>query len=195
MKEITGCSETETVINKSRFIGYVCAAATEEKAIEKLNERKKQYSDATHNCYAYIIGQNSGIMRYSDAGEPQGTAGIPILEVLKKNEICNILAVVTRYFGGILLGSGGLIRAYTKACSDALSGAQITDIVKTDLYKISLSYAAWEKCRDILNKNNAEILNLSFNEDISLQIKTEQSISAQILDFMREYGVYNIEKL
>lgn len=126
---------------KSEFIGYVKPCNSEEEAIEYISEINKKHSDATHNCYAYIIGENSLTQRYSDDGEPQGTAGIPILEVLKKEELTNIVCVVTRYFGGKKLGASGLIRAYTKGCTIALDNA--TKVEMKDFYevKVDINYA------------------------------------------------------
>ena len=102
----------EFVINKSRFIGYAAPCETEAEALAFLQSIRTKHKDATHNCYAYIIGQNAGIMRYSDDGEPGGTAGLPMMEVLKHQGVVNCCCVVTRYFGGVLLGAGGLVRAY-----------------------------------------------------------------------------------
>lgn len=100
-------NSAEFIINKSRFIGYGCPCGTEEEALAFLARIRQKHKDATHNCYAYIIGLNSGIMRYSDDGEPGGTAGMPIIEVMKARGVVNCAVVVTRYFGGILLGAGG----------------------------------------------------------------------------------------
>lgn len=107
----------EFIINKSRFIGYAAPCETEAEALAFLQSIRTKHKDATHNCYAYIIGQNAGIMRYSDDGEPGGTAGLPMIEVLKHQGVVNCCCVVTRYFGGVLLGAGGLVRAYTQGQS------------------------------------------------------------------------------
>ena len=115
--------EAEISEKKSRFIAHIAPAQTEEEAQAFIEKIKKQYWDARHNCWAYIIGQNKNIQRYSDDGEPQGTAGIPILEVIKKNDLTDCAVVVTRYFGGILLGAAGLTRAYTKGAVIAINAA------------------------------------------------------------------------
>ena len=112
----------EFIINKSRFIGYAAPCETEAEALAFLQSIRTKHKDATHNCYAYIIGQNAGIMRYSDDGEPGGTAGLPMMEVLKHQGVVNCCCVVTRYFGGVLLGAGGLVRAYTQGAVVALEG-------------------------------------------------------------------------
>ena len=115
----------EFIINKSRFIGYAAPCETEAEALAFLQSIRTKHKDATHNCYAYIIGQNAGIMRYSDDGEPGGTAGLPMMEVLKHQGVVNCCCVVTRYFGGVLLGAGGLVRAYTQGAVVALKAAQV----------------------------------------------------------------------
>lgn len=117
----------EIIIEKSRFICTLKKVSSEEEAAEKLKEIKKEFSDANHNCSAYLIGENGEFQRFSDDGEPSGTAGIPILEVLRKRHLHNVLAVVTRYFGGVKLGAGGLIRAYGKSISEAIDAAGIAE--------------------------------------------------------------------
>ena len=123
-------NSAEFIINKSRFIGYGCPCQTEEEALAFLARIRQKHKDATHNCYAYIIGLNSGIMRYSDDGEPGGTAGMPIIEVMKARGVVNCAVVVTRYFGGILLGAGGLVRAYAQGSKTALDAAGVHPNIK-----------------------------------------------------------------
>ena len=123
-KTLRAENSAEFVINKSRFIGYGCPCETEEEALAFLARIRQKHKDATHNCYAYIIGLNSGIMRYSDDGEPGGTAGMPIIEVMKARGVVNCAVVVTRYFGSILLGAGGLVRAYAQGSKAALDAAE-----------------------------------------------------------------------
>lgn len=135
----------EFYMNKSRFIGYACPCETEEEALAFLKKIRDKHRDATHNCYAYVIGKNAGIMRYSDDGEPGGTAGLPIMEVLKNREIVNCCVVVTRYFGGILLGAGGLVRAYAKGCILALDAAQISVMEKSRRLIFDIPYPLWDK--------------------------------------------------
>ena len=125
-KTIRQPAREEYVINKSRFIGHACPCQTEEQALAFLKRIREEYRDATHNCYAYVIGENAGIMRYSDDGEPGGTAGLPMMEVLKARSVVNLCVVVTRYFGGILLGAGGLVRAYSHSCALALDAAHVS---------------------------------------------------------------------
>lgn len=126
----------EITEKKSRFIAHVVPIDTEEQALQKIEELKKKYWDARHNCFAFVIGKNNEIQRFSDDGEPQGTAGKPILEVLTAQNIHNTLIVVTRYFGGTLLGTGGLVRAYSQASKAGLENSKINKVcsgVKIDL--------------------------------------------------------------
>ena len=124
-KTIKQPAREEYVINKSRFIGHACPCQTEEQALAFLKRIREEYRDATHNCYAYVIGENAGIMRYSDDGEPGGTAGLPMMEVLKTRGVVNLCVVVTRYFGGILLGRRAGARLFAQLRAGAGRGAGI----------------------------------------------------------------------
>ncbi len=136
-------SRIELVINKSRFIGQCYPVSSEAEALETLAALKKQYWDATHNCYAYSIGEKGAVARFSDDGEPGGTAGMPMMEALRGAGVTNVLCVVTRYFGGILLGTGGLVRAYSKACAEAIRSAGVVRMVPSDLVAFEVPYAQW----------------------------------------------------
>jgi len=145
-----GCDEV--VIEKSTFIGYAKPVKTEDEAIEFVNKIKKKHKDATHNVWAYTIGMNMEIQRYSDDGEPQGTAGIPTLEVIKKEDLRNVVVVVTRYFGGIKLGAGGLVRAYTKGAKIGLESSKIIEKVLYKDIRIKIDYTQLGKVQnDIIN--------------------------------------------
>ena len=144
-KTIKQPAREEYVINKSRFIGHACPCQTEEQALAFLKRIREEYRDATHNCYAYVIGENAGIMRYSDDGEPGGTAGLPMMEVLKARGVVNLCVVVTRYFGGILLGAGGLVRAYSHSCALALDAAQVSIMELTQRVLFDVPYPLWDK--------------------------------------------------
>ena len=146
-KTLRAENSAEFVINKSRFIGYGCPCETEEEALAFLARIRQKHKDATHNCYAYIIGLNSGIMRYSDDGEPGGTAGMPIIEVMKARGVVNCAVVVTRYFGGILLGAGGLTRAYGKAARDALSAAGVSAMGLWEQVQLECDYGLLERVK------------------------------------------------
>lgn len=145
----------EYIVEKSTFIGYAKPINTEEEAIEFVNEIKKKHKDATHNVWAYTVGENMNIQRYSDDGEPQGTAGIPTLEVIKKEDLRDVVVVVTRYFGGIKLGAGGLVRAYTKGAKIGIEAGIVIEKVKYTEVKIKIEYTQ-------LGKIQNEIMNLGF---------------------------------
>nr|WP_187296188.1 YigZ family protein [Tepidibacter mesophilus] len=154
-KTIHEYGQDEVIIEKSRFIGYAKPVETEEEAMEFINEIKKKHKDATHNVWAYTLGMNMDIQRYSDDGEPSGTAGIPSLEVIKKEDLRNVAVVVTRYFGGIKLGAGGLVRAYTKGAKIGLNSSKIIDkILYTDI-RFKMDYT-------LLGKVQNELMNLGY---------------------------------
>lgn len=140
-----GDGEAEYVEKRSSFLGHVRVAETEEDAKAFIAAMKKKYYDARHNCWCYII--KDGAVRYSDDGEPQGTAGIPMLEVFKREGICNVVCVVTRYFGGVLLGAGGLLRAYTKSAKDALDAAGVSLMRQWSEAELSCSYSLSERMK------------------------------------------------
>ena len=133
-------AEAEIVEKRSRFIATVRPVETEEAALEFLNLLRQKYWNATHNVFAYIIEENN-LMRYSDDGEPGGTAGLPVLDMMKKAGLTNLIVVVTRYFGGVLLGTGGLVRAYTAAASGALQSAELVSMRLVVDCKVRVSYA------------------------------------------------------
>ena len=139
-KTLIRAGEDEFIVNKSRFIGHGRPCETEDEALAFLAEMRSKYKDATHNCYAYIIGPNMGVMRYSDDGEPGGTAGMPIIEVMKARGVTNAAVVVTRYFGGILLGAGGLVRAYSQGAATALNACCVGVMHPTARYLMQISY-------------------------------------------------------
>lgn len=160
MKEIyrtvknTACAEL--VEKRSRFISTVKPAATEAEAVEFINELKQKYWDATHNVYAYIIEENN-IMRYSDDGEPSGTAGMPVLDILKKEGLTNLVVVVTRYFGGILLGTGGLVHTYSRSAKQGVLAAQMIDMLLCRELRIKCDYTLLGKIQnEIHNKDIIE---------------------------------------
>lgn len=130
----------EFIINKSRFIGYGAPAASEEEALGFLADVRSAHKDASHHCYAYIIGANKGVMRYSDDGEPGGTAGMPIIEVMKARQVTNACVVVVRYFGGVLLGAGGLTRAYSQGAATAINAAGVGEVSPTRRYLMEVPY-------------------------------------------------------
>lgn len=144
-KTVKSAAKDEYIVNKSRFIGHACPCQTEEQALAFLKRIREQHRDATHNCYAYVIGENAGIMRYSDDGEPGGTAGLPMMEVLKARGVVNVCVVVTRYFGGVLLGAGGLVRAYSHSCAIALDAAQVSVMELSARMLFDVPYPLWDR--------------------------------------------------
>ena len=149
LKLIKEYYEKTIIINKSRFIGQAFRVDSVEEVEEILSQVRKKYYDATHNCYAYRIGDN--IQKMSDDGEPAKTAGAPILDVIQKLDITNILVIVTRYFGGILLGAGGLVRAYSSTTSTALSEAKYYVLENQIRFRATLSYSAYQTFNKMLN--------------------------------------------
>ena len=146
----TSCREI--VINRSRFIGYAAPCADESSAIAFLQQIRAEHKTATHHCYAYIIGENSGIMRYSDDGEPGGTAGLPIMDVLRSKGVVNCCIIVVRYFGGVLLGTGGLVRAYSDACKEMFKNAETHLVRRVVPCAITVEYGDLGKVQYILLK-------------------------------------------
>ncbi|HEY8365396.1 MAG TPA: YigZ family protein [Haloplasmataceae bacterium] len=179
---IKGFGEKEIVINKSRFICSVNRANTKEEALEFIKSIKKTHYNATHNCYAYIIGENRLIQKSSDDGEPSGTAGIPILEVLKKFNLTDTVCVVTRYFGGIKLGASGLIRAYSTSCSETINEVGIIEKKLMQLIDIELDYSQIGlfdnkfKQYDLVNKTYLEKVTYTYQIDIEKTTKFIQDI-------------------
>ena len=168
MNTIENLAQASIIINKSEFIGTIIPIKDNTDATEKLKEIKKKYSDATHNCYAYVYGKNGEYAKNSDDGEPAQTAGVVIYNVLQKNNLTNVMCVVTRYFGGIKLGAGGLVRAYTQATTTALSMTKIVPIIDYVKVKISTNYQYLNKVLMELESIDAKITNKLFLEDIDI---------------------------
>lgn len=161
-------SEQTIIIQKSRFIGRCFPIASEQDALLKLDEIRKQHWDATHNCYAYVIGTQTA--RYSDDGEPGGTAGLPMMEVLKARELRNLLVIVTRYFGGVLLGAGGLVRAYSKAASTAVDAAGVAHMIYSREVSFESDYALWGKIERKLRAMDAHIEDIAYIENVCVKV-------------------------
>ena len=160
--------EAEFVEKKSIFLSYASPVNSEEEAIEFINTIKKKHGDARHNVYAYMVGQN--IARYSDAGEPQGTAGLPVLDVLRKSDIVDAVVVVTRYFGGTLLGTGGLVRAYTQGARDAVEAAGVVTRAELAMLSLQCSYADYQKIQTTLQAPGIRIEETDFSENVTLSV-------------------------
>ncbi len=149
-KTLLADAADEYVVQKSRFIGRAAPVETEEAALAFLDSVRREHKTASHNCYAYIIGQNAGVMRYNDDGEPGGTAGLPMMEVLRARGVVNCAAVVTRYFGGILLGAGGLTRAYSHTCALALNAAGVCEMAPAVRWRVQIAYPQWDRVQHAL---------------------------------------------
>lgn len=170
-----GDSQIEFTEKRSRFIGFIWRIRTEEEAKTRIAAIQKEHADATHNVYAYCV--NETLMRYSDDGEPQGTAGIPTLNVLRQANIAEVCCVVTRYYGGILLGAGGLVRAYSKAAKLALEGAGRAAMLPFDKLTFHCPYALFEQIKVSIAHHQGHITTSDFGADIylALHLPTEHT--------------------
>lgn len=167
-KTVRQAGSQEIVIKKSRFIGHVMPVETEEEAVAFIEEIKKKHWNATHNCSAYMIGERDEIQKQSDDGEPSGTAGKPILEVIRNQGRKNVAIVVTRYFGGIMLGAGGLIRAYTDGAVAAIeSGEPITRVLHREIF-VELDYTWLGKVENELRNRNVRMGETNFADTVTL---------------------------
>ena len=180
-KSVKQCSEAEYTVNRSRFIGRCFPVDSEEAALCLLGDIRKKHWDATHNCFAYRIGENAAA-RFSDDGEPGGTAGKPIMDVLTGRELTNVLCVVTRYFGGILLGAGGLVRAYSKSAADAVAKAGVVSYLPGTILDIPMDYSRYGALEGFI-RANAEVRNVAFAQNVVVTVAVEDT---NLLKFMKE---------
>lgn len=165
---------SEFTEKKSRFISHISPVSCESEALDYIEKIKKQYWDARHNVYAYIIGNNSDLQRYSDDGEPQGTGGIPMLEVLRGEKLTNTVAVVNRYFGGTLLGTGGLVRAYTKGAKDGITAAGIITKVLYTRINVTVDYTAGGKVQYAILQGGYRLEDTIYTENICYVVFIEK---------------------
>ena len=172
----------EQTIKKSRFICSIARVSSEEEAQQFITSIQAANKKATHNCFAYMIGDNDRIQRESDNGEPSGTAGIPILESLKLAKIHNVVAVVTRYFGGIKLGAGGLIRAYSNTTTEAIHQAGLVQRIKQAILKITVTYALHDPLLYYLKENNLEVA----GEEYGVNVETSIYVNETDLEDVKE---------
>ncbi len=163
-KTLSHSFEAEMTERRSVFLGYATPVGSEEEALEFIGKIKKRHSDATHNVYAYIL--RGSISRFSDDGEPHGTAGLPVLEVLRKENVTDAVIVVTRYFGGILLGAGGLVRAYSAAAKLALDGAEVRECKPHTSFKLSCSYSDFQKLTRIFEAHGVVKTDIQYSEAV-----------------------------
>ena len=173
-------ASAEFVEKKSRFIGHACPVETEEEALAFLESIRREHRDATHNCYAYTVGQNMGIMRYSDDGEPGGTAGLPMMDVLKKRDVRNCCVVVTRYFGGVLLGAGGLVRAYTHGTAIALDAARVVVMEPSRHLLCEVAYPMWDRVQHWLKDQPVQVLSTEFTTAVTFTLAVRERDEAEV---------------
>ena len=178
-KTIRNRSEASFIEKKSEFIGYLCPVTTEQEAIDFINEIRAMHRKATHNCYAYILRDNN-TARHSDDGEPGGTAGVPIYDVLNKTGVTDIACVVTRYFGGIMLGAGGLVRAYSKGASIALDASDILTMEIADSLKITVDYTFYGNISSIASEFEAIIRNTEYADNVSVYLDVKEEYTDKL---------------
>ncbi len=183
----------EIVIRKSRFIGYASPCLTEEEALAFLHRIREKHRDASHHCFAYVIGLNSGIMRYSDDGEPSGTAGLPIMDVLKSEKAVNCCVVIVRYFGGVLLGTGGLVRAYTQGCRIALQSAGLVRMELSEILRCRISYPLWNTVQYALQKMPVQTADYDYAQDVAFTLIARKTDSEAALLQLRNLSDGKIE--
>lgn len=185
-KTVKGYGEHEIIIEKSRFIAYISRAESDEEAQNFILTIKKKHRDATHNCSAYLIGEKDQIQKANDDGEPSGTAGVPILEVLKKRQLKDTVAVITRYFGGIKLGAGGLIRAYGKATSEGIDAAGIVERKLMKIMHTRIDYTWLGKLENELRASVYAIKEIHYLDLVEVETFVEESQIQNFTDWMTE---------
>lgn len=170
---------------KSKFIGYAKPVKTQEEAVDFISEIKSKHWDATHNVYAYVLRENN-IQRYSDDGEPSGTAGVPVLDVMLKESLVDVCVVATRYFGGTLLGAGGLVRAYSHTSKIALEAAGIITMAQCSVMSAEVDYSFYDRLNILLSDFSAVILNTSFSDKVCVEFSVKEnivdSLNAKLID-------------
>ncbi len=185
-KTVKGYGESEQIIQKSRFIAYVNRVESEEEAIQFIQTIKKKHWDATHNCSAYMIGENDLIQKANDDGEPSGTAGVPILEVIKKKGLKDTAVVVTRYFGGIKLGAGGLIRAYGGAASEGINATGVVERRLMRIMKSTFDYTLLGKIENELRNSHYSIKEIHYLDRVMIESYAEEDAKEAFIDWMTD---------
>ena len=194
MYTISEKSTYELVEKKSKFIANLIYIESKEEAENIIKEYKKRFHDARHNCYAYrVFDENEIYEKSSDDGEPSGTAGAPMLNLLQKNDLCNIIIIVTRYFGGILLGTGGLVRAYSSATIGAIDNCKKAKIEQGTEFQIELDYPNYQSLQYYCNKNNITIKNSEYNENITCILEMNNTIKDRFLEDMKNKDLNVLE--
>ncbi|MGX8795604.1 YigZ family protein [Fusibacter sp. JL298sf-3] len=192
-KTVYEAGEDVIVIEKSRFIGYVTPVASEEEATAFIEKIKKKHWDATHNVPVYVIGENYGVQRYSDDGEPSGTAGVPVLEMLKKEGITNVCLVMTRYFGGIKLGTGGLVRAYTQTAKIALEAGGVVTKALYNVLQVTVAYHYHGKLQnELLNADGVIVHDTAYTEAVTVTLYVEPEATETLKTQLTEWTSGNV---
>ncbi len=185
-------AQAEFTEKRSRFIGHVWRVDDEEAARRHIEETRKKYHDARHNCWCYLL-RTGNVIRYADDGEPQGTAGQPMLNVFQRRGVTNACCVVTRYFGGILLGAGGLTRAYSKAAKDALDAAGIAQVTRWTRFEIPCPYALLEQAQREIRTCGGQIVNADYGELVTLQAAFPSGRSDAFAERLRQLSGASVE--
>lgn len=183
---VKGYGESEITISKSRFLTYVSRAETEQEALSFIDAIKKKHPQATHNCSCYLIGEHDSIQKANDDGEPSGTAGVPMLEVLKKQHLKDTVVVVTRYFGGIKLGGGGLIRAYGKATTEGIDAAKVVERKMHALMKVSVDYTWLGKVENEVRSSQYTLEKIDYLEAVDVFVYVEKKDVDTFTNWMTE---------
>jgi uncharacterized YigZ family protein len=178
--------EHEIIIQKSRFICHVQRVKTEEEAQNFIQDIKKTHWNATHNCSAYLVGERDQFQKANDDGEPSGTAGVPMLEVLKKRGLKDTVVVVTRYFGGIKLGAGGLVRAYSKSAAEGLNAVGIVKRILMKVMHIKVDYTWLGKLENELRTSTYKLKNMNYAEDVEFEVYVEEPRIDSFVEWMTE---------
>lgn len=177
-KTVSGEASAEIVIDRSRFIALIKPVSSEEEAVEVINATRSKYHDARHNCYAFRLADSTA--RFSDDGEPHSTAGKPMMDVIVGAGLFDVVVVVTRYFGGILLGTGGLVRAYSSATAEAISNADVVTMTECDTYTVKCPYQYFEVLKLFLEENGCKVLNPEFTDSVLVTYVTPSINSEKI---------------
>ena len=189
---VSGSAEASFTEKKSEFIGYISAVKTSEEAVDFINEIRSRHRKATHNVYAYIV-RDGNTSRYSDDGEPQGTAGVPVLEVLNKEGLTDVCCVVTRYFGGILLGGGGLVRAYSHAAKLAVDAAERRIMLPCHKVKLAVDYSLYGKVEYCLPEFEVKPVDSSFGSNVELSFLVKRELLDALVKKLNDITNANID--
>ncbi|GAB6102033.1 YigZ family protein [Thermococcus atlanticus] len=186
-RTLGGIGTAELIIKKSVFIGYASPAETEDDAKAFIAKIKAHHSDATHNVSAYLIndGKNFAV-RYDDDGEPKGSAGKPVLKVIQNKGLTNVVVVVTRYFGGIKLGYGGLVKAYSDAASEAIENAGIVEVYETERFQVTFPYSLFHIVRETVENSGGRVVGEEYSENITFTIETRKGEAGGLMELLTE---------